>query len=268
MNNNKLHIASEDILAGLKRYDLVGMLGWQDIHQRYRRSVIGPFWLTISTAVMIGMIGFIFGTIFKAPMDEFLPYLAVGLITWTYMSTCIQEGCTTFTASESIIKQLRLPLFIHVLRILWRNMIIYCHNLIILPVVYLILGKSIGGIIFLAIPGLLLLTINLAWMALFLGIVCTRYRDMSQIVNSLIQVLFYITPIIWMPSLMAHRPGANAFLINLNPVYHLISIVRIPLLGAYPSALNWLVSIFIAIIGWGVTLLIYSRFKKRIAYWL
>src|SRR5690606_38293826 len=101
----------KDISAAIREYSLVGMLGWQDVRQRYRRSVLGPFWLTISMGIMIFTIGVVFGHIFKTPMQEFLPFLAIGLILWGFISSVITEGCMGFIAAEGIIKQLPIPLF-------------------------------------------------------------------------------------------------------------------------------------------------------------
>ena len=255
-----------DISAALKKYELAGVLGWQDIRQRYRRSSLGPFWLTISMGVLIGALGFVFSNIFGAPMKDFLPFLTIGLILWALITTVINEGCTGFTEAEAIIKQISLPLFIHTLRILWRNLIIFAHNLVIFPLVLLVLWLPLKATAFLSIIGLVLLIINLTWMALLLGVFCTRYRDIPQIVSNLLQVCFYLTPIIWMPHLLPKR--ASMLLLDANPFFHLIEIVRAPLLGSLPSALNWQVSIIFAMVGWFVTIVFYGRFRSRIAYWL
>lgn len=258
--------AITDIAAALRRLPLVGMLGWHDVRQRYRRSKLGPFWLTISMGVMIATIGIVFGQIFKTPMAEFFPFLASGIILWTFMSAVINEGCSSFIEAEGIIKQLPVPLFVHSLRMIWRNILMLGHNLLILPLVFISVSKQPEWVALLALPGLGLLVLNLTWLALLLGVVCTRFRDLGQIVGSALQVLFYLTPIIWMPSLLPERAGM--MLLDANPVYHLLSIVRKPLLGELPSLSNWLVSLGIAVIGWLLALLFYGAYKKRIAYWL
>lgn len=264
--NTPVIIALSDITAAIKRTSLVGILGWQDVRTRYRRSTLGPFWITISMGIMIGSIGMVFGQIFKSPMSEFLPFLAIGMILWSFISTVITEGCTGFIAAEGIIKQLSLPLFVHILRIVWRNILILAHNIVIFPLVLIVFSKTLSWVAFISIPGLLLTIINLTWIALLLGIVCARYRDLPQIVGSILQVGFYLTPIMWMPSLLPERAGL--YLLDLNPFYHLMEIIRSPLLGEAPSNMNWAVCLVMAIIGWCITLAIYGRYKKRLAYWL
>lgn len=258
--------ALRDIKATAERITLVGMLGWQDVRQRYRRSTLGPFWLTIGMGVMIATIGIVFGQLFDAPMSTFLPFLAIGLILWGFMSSVLNEGCTGFIAAEGIIKQLPIPLFVHVARMIWRNILILAHNIIIFPLVLLAFGASLTPLALLSIPGFVLLVINLTWMALILGVICTRYRDLPQIVASVLQVLFYSTPIMWMPSLLPER--ASLYLLDLNPAYHLLEIVRAPLLGLHPSFTNWAVALLMAALGWTLALAIYGRYKPRIAYWL
>lgn len=265
MNNRPLASAVLDIFAAVKRLPLVGMLGWQDVRARYRRSALGPFWITLSMGVMIGTIGIVFGQIFKSPMQEFLPFLTIGMILWTFISAVVTEGATGFISAESIIKQLPIPLFVHIMRMIWRNLLIFGHNLVIFPVVLLLVGKPLGWVALLSIPGLVLDVLNLGWIVLILAIICARYRDLPQMVASVLQVIFYLTPVMWMPSLL---PARASPLLDFNPAFHLLEIVRAPLLGQLPSANNWAVSAGMAVAGWTIALMIFGRYKRRIAYWL
>lgn len=216
--------------------------------------------------VMIASIGFVFGQIFNSPMKEYLPFLAAGIIFWGFISGVINEGCLGFVAAEGMIKQLPIPLFVHILRVVWRNVLIMLHNLAILPVVMLFLGVPITPYIFLVLPGLVLILLNLTWVALLLGIVCTRYRDMSNIISSILQVAFYITPIMWMPNLLPAR--SSTLLLDSNPFYHLLEIIRSPILGQWPNETSWLVALGMAVLGWVITLKVFGRYQHRLAYWL
>lgn len=257
---------NNDIREAIFNVGLPLLLAKAEIKQRYRRSTLGPFWITISTAIMITTIGVIFGKIFKSPLSEFLPYIAAGLILWNFFSSSVNEACSVFVQSEASIKQLPLPLFIYVEKLVIKNFYIFLHNIIIFPVVCLVAGKSLGFNCFLVLPGLFLLLLNLAWVTLFLGTICTRYRDLTQIIVSILQILFYITPIIWMPNQINAR--VPEVFIELNPVYHLISVVRTPLLNGQPSIANWAISALLALAGWSFTLFLFDRYRKRIAYWL
>lgn len=266
MSNRPTASAVLDIFAAIKRLSLVGVLGWQDVRARYRRSALGPFWITLSMGVMIGTIGIVFGQIFQSPMQEFLPFLTIGMVLWTFIASVVNEGASGFIHAEAIIKQLPIPLFVHIMRMIWRNILILGHNLVIFPIVLLVVGKPLGWTALLSVPGLLLDIVNLSWMVLILAIVCARYRDLPQMVNSVLQVIFYLTPIMWLPTLLPARAGV--YLLDWNPMYHMLQIARSPLLGQLPSMTNWLVSAGMAVGGWTVALLVFARYKRRIAYWL
>lgn len=259
-------VALRDISEALLKYRLALIFGWQDVAQRYRRSRVGAFWLTLNMAVFIGALGLIFGTLFQSEMRDFLPYLCAGVITWGFISTCLSEGCTTFTSSDGIILQVRMPLFTHIMRAIFRNVIIFSHNIVIFPILLLILGKMISFHALWAIPGFLLLCLNLAWMMLILAVLCARFRDMTQVVTNILQVLFYATPIMWMVKILPDHVS-RAF-IELNPFYHFIQLVRAPLFGSAPSLLDWSFGFACAIIGWIVAIVFFGQYRWRVAYWL
>jgi ABC-type polysaccharide/polyol phosphate export permease len=259
--------AWEDVSRSVANFQLAALLGWQDVAQRYRRSSIGAFWLTINMGVLIGALGLVFGTIFNSPMSEFLPFICVGLIMWGYFSSLVNDGCGSFISNSETMLQLPLPFFTYILRTWWRNTIILAHNMVIFPIVLLIFGKFVSFNALLAIPGFALVSLNLLWVMIVLAVLCTRYRDLTQIVQNIMQVGMYVTPIMWMADLL---PGGarSRLMLELNPFYHLISIVRDPLLGGTATLLNWVVTVGMAIIGWTVALLFLNRFRSRITYWL
>ena len=256
----------DDILPRAQNLDLAYILGSQDIKQRYKRSALGPLWLTISMALMITAMGFVFGRLFNTPLYDFFPYLAAGIIIWGFISSVLSEGCMSFIESEDIIKQVPLPYFTFILRLIWRNLLILSHNIVILPFVLWAVGRNFHIEAFLAVPGLMLLLINLMWVVLILATFCARYRDMPQIIQSVLLVIFYVTPVMWMRQTL---PGdAGKLLIEWNPLFHLIDIVRAPLLGDMPSLLSWWVAILMALIGWVVAIQFYRHYKYKIAYWV
>lgn len=256
----------EDLVLALKNHHIIRVMGGQDIRMRYKRSKMGPFWITISMAVMITTMGLVFGNLFKTDVKEFLPFLTLGLIIWNFMLNSITEGCDALISSEGIIKQLPVPLHIHILRVVWKNFIIFLHNIVIFPLVMLAVGKGLSWDALLAVPGFILLAINLSWFLVILSLVCARYRDMTQIILSVMQVVFYLTPVIWLPKLLTHRTGE--LLLNLNPFYHLIDLVRAPLLGNIPMASSYYTAIVMAILGVIFSTCMLSKYKYRVPYWV
>lgn len=259
-------IGLNDLVSALKSFHIITMMGGQDIRQRYKRSRLGPFWITISMAVMITTMGLVFGNLFKTDVKEFLPFLTLGLIIWSFILGSITEGCEALISAEGIIKQLPVPLHVHVLRVVWKNFIIFLHNIVIFPFVLLAVGKGVSWDIFLAIPGFLLLVLNLSWFLMIIAMVCARFRDMTQIILSIMQVVFYLTPVIWMPKLLSHRVGQ--VLLDLNPLYHLIDIVRAPLLGQVPALSSYILAMVMGIIGLVFSTIMTSKYKYRVPYWV
>ena len=263
---SKILVALTDLIGAIDKIHLALMLGWQDIKQRYRRSKLGPFWLTISMAIMISMIGVIFGQALAVPLKDYLPHVACGIIFWNFIASGVNEGCSSFIKASGMIRQLALPLTLYPTRILWRNIVVLAHNAVIIPIVLLVVGKTINLNILWLIPGFTLLCINIFWLSVLLGVCCTRFRDLPPIIGSLVQVFFYLTPILWMPNTVNAR--VSSWIVNANPAYHLLELVRAPVLGVCPSLLSWSLVLVITVLGSLSALYLFGTYKKRIAYWV
>ena len=267
VGQSRFSLAIEDVASGLKSYKVWTLLGWQDIKQRYRRSVLGPFWLTMSTGIMIGMLGALYGPLFRMPLDVYLPFLATGIIIWALIASLLNESCNVFIAADSMIKQVRVPLTLHVCRMVCRNVIIFFHNLIVLVPVFFFYGKEIDLINLLLVPiGIGLVALNGVWAGLILGIFCTRFRDIPPTVTNFVQVIFFITPIMWLPEIIKGRSAA--WLVEANPLYHFIELFRAPFLGVPASISSWIIVLSITLIGMVMAIFTLSRFRHKVAYWL
>ena len=262
--SSQIALAFRDIVEGARAYHLWGLLGWQDIRQRYRRSTLGPFWLTISMGALVGGLGLLYAGLFKMDVADYVPFIAAGFIVWGLISGLITEGCAAFVGAEGIIKQVGLPLSVHVYRMVWRNLIIFAHNVIIYAIVAAVFLIQPGWAGLLALPGLALLCLNGVWMGLVFGLVSARFRDVPQIAASIVQIAFFLTPIIWKPEMMPDR----ALVLDLNPFYHLMEVVRAPALGQTPDLVSWLAALGITLCGWLATVFMYRRYRWRIAYWV
>lgn len=256
--------AAQDIVQGLAAWRLWGRMGWNDILQRYRRSLLGPFWLTASMTVMVVSLGVLYAELFKTPIDDLLPHLCVGLLVWSLIANFLTEGSAIFTASESFIKQVRLPFSVYVYRSAWSKLIIFAHNFVIYFGVLLYFGISPGATALLAGPALAVVVLNGALATVSIGILSSRFRDIPQLIASLVQIVFFVTPIMWKPSLLSQR----AYIADLNPFYHLVEIVRAPLLGGVPSPSSYLAVLLITAVNLGLAGYIFMRFRSRIAYWI
>lgn len=256
--------ALTDLTSGLALWPLWGRLGWYDILQRYRRSLLGPLWLTASMAIMVVALGVLYAELFNTPINDFLPFLCVGLLVWNLISSFLTEGGTLFTGAESHIKQIRLPYSVYVYRSSWSKLIIFAHNFVIYLGVLIYFQIWPGAVALLAIPGLSLLLLNGALASLYIGMVSARFRDVPQVINSVVQIIFFITPIMWKPELLQTR----TYITDFNPFFHLLEIVRAPLLGNAPTMVNYLVVLLISLINVAVVGTFFTRFRARISYWV
>jgi homopolymeric O-antigen transport system permease protein len=257
-------LAWRDLADGFGRVWMWSALALQDIKLRYRGSLLGPFWVTISTLIMVIAMGVIYAQLFRMETDTYLPFLTLGLIVWQLLSGMISEGCETFLREAMVIQQVPIPFSVHVYRNVCRNFVVLAHNLAIIPFGYLIFSIPIGWEILAIIPGLLLIAINGVWISLLLGMISTRFRDVPPIVASFLQVLFFMTPIIWPPELLGHWHPVTA----LNPLFAAVDVVRAPLLGVPIEPSSWLMLVGVTLVGCGLTFAVFARFRSRIAYWI
>lgn len=257
-------VALADLRSAIESWRLWTTLGWNDILQRYRRSLLGPFWLTASMGIMVLALGVVYARLFKIDLSDFLPYLCVGLIVWGYISAAVSEAGTLFTGSEAYIKQIRLPFCLYVFRFMWSRIIILAHNLVIYIVLILYFRISPGVSVLWAIPGFLLLTLNLAALSLLIGMVSARFRDIPQIIASVVQLAFFITPVMWKADFI----GAGSLIVILNPFFHLLELIRAPLLGSPLPVQSLLGTAIITVINLSVSATFFVLFRHRISYWI
>jgi ABC-type polysaccharide/polyol phosphate export permease len=257
-------LAWSDIRDGLLGWRLWTSLGWADIRQRYRRSVVGPFWMTLSMAILILTLGVIYGALFNMAIAEYLPFLTLGYLIWGLISNLVTEACGTFSGAAAFLKHSRLPKSVFVFRMVWRNLLMTAHNAVVYVIVAVIFDVAPSWWA-LSLPlALLAVAANGAWMGLLLGMLAARFRDVAQIVGSLLQVIFFITPIIFKPEAL----GKHRALVELNPFTHFVAIVRDPMMGAAPALASWLVVLATTAVGCGLTYLAFVRLRARIVYWI
>lgn len=252
----------KDFNAAFSKIDLVINLSWLDIIQRYRRTVIGPFWITFSNIIIILALTYIFSFVSNSSFYPLLSYIAVGYILWIYISTAIIESCNSFINSEFVIKQFPLPLSVHILRAHFRQTIVFGHILLILPIIYLHTDFHLSNFIYFLLS-LILLSSIIFLISFFLAIISSRFRDVFQIVQNIFQLLFYVTPIVWEKNIFP-----KPFFIDFNPIYHLINLPREILLNNSFPYVSLYVNLFILTFCFIVTVLFFSKYHKRIVYWI
>lgn len=256
--------ALQDLTASLAAWRLWSLLGWLEIRQRYARSKLGPFWLTISMGVIVGSIGIVYGTLFKQNIASYLPMMGIGLVFWSLLTGIINESCMAYINSSGYIRQTATPKFLFILQVFWRNILIFMHNFVIVILLLATFGSTDWSTVPIFIPGAVLFILNALWIGQVAGVISARFRDLPQITSAMLQMIFYVTPILFHPGMLdKHR-----WIVEFNPFAYLLDLVRGPLIGNAPSLLTWGITGTMAVFGWLLALVLTERYLRRIPYWV
>lgn len=260
----EFQMAARDLRASVGRLDLAWSLAWHDVSSRYRGSILGPFWITLSMGLMVMGIGVVFANLFGIALHDYLPLVALGIVFFGAISGTINEGCDTFVHASGMLSQTSLPMFTFVWRTIFRNIINLCHHLLIVVGVLIYYGFWRVANVPVAVIGLLFLVLNAGWLSMLAGIASARFRDIPQIVGSVMQFAIYVTPVMW----QASRLSQHHIILDVNPFYHMLEAVRAPLMGAQVAPHTYLFLAVMAVVGWSVTFSIFATIRRRIVHYL
>ena len=242
-----------------------GSLGWLDVRQRYSGSVLGSFWLTANVVLMVACLTFIFAGPLGSRPGPYAAYVTIGLVLWSFVQTAASEAPSVFVTAAEPLRQCTLPASVHIFRLLWRNLIVFAHSAVLVPIVLLLFRIRPAADAWTAIPAFLLLVLALSFAALLLALLGARFRDVPQVVTNGLQLLFFATPVFWLPSAL---PPGRAWLLQLNPFFAFLDIVRTPILGGAPVASSWPIAAAVtAVLGLGAAAA-YAAWRQRIVYWI
>jgi homopolymeric O-antigen transport system permease protein len=256
--------ATGDLTGGFRRFDIWLGLAWLDLKLRYRRTLVGPFWLPLSSVVTIAVMGFIYGKLFKMNLAEYFPYLACGLALWSLIASFIADAHSVFVSAAPIAHQTPLPYSLYVLRRVANGFIQFIHTSVSFWAVAICFGVPFGIHTLMAVPALAMLAWFGFWITLGLGTVCLRFRDLAQIIIVGTQLLFLATPIFWKIDLLADQ----RWLATCNPCFHLLEICRAPLLGQPIPWNSWIAALVINAVGSLLAFAVFARCRNRLAYWM
>ena len=253
-----------DIIRTFKMPRLIFYMAWSDIRARYKRSVLGPLWITLSTAIGVVGLGFIWSELFKMDRAAFIPLLTIGLILWQFMSACIVESTSVFSRQANIIRNLNLPIALHPAQLVLRHVINLAHNIPLFIVVALLLGRSFSLQTLMVVPGLLLVVANLYWMSMMIGTLGARFRDLEYLISMIMPLLMFLSPVMYRSNAL---PSFGKYM-WLNPLADMIEIVRYPLLGEATPMFVYAVNIGMMVVGGSLTFLLFNAKRNRIAFWV
>ena len=263
---NNYAAAFHDLLNGALNFSMWIRLALSDIKGRYRRTVLGPIWSTVSMGIVILAMSLVMTRLFKSDIKQFIPYLTSGMLTWNFISSILTEASLVFVNAESLIKSIRFPISTLVFALVGRNLIIFIHNLIIFIIVAIVYGLPVTVSMLLVVPALAIVCLTGVFAATLLGMAGARFRDVSPVVTAALQIIIFVTPIFWSADQIKGKVGL--ILTDFNIFYHFVNIVREPLLGRSPESGSWFITTGVCIFTGTVTMILFTRFHRRIAYWL
>jgi lipopolysaccharide transport system permease protein len=220
----------------ISRHRVWMLMAGTDIAMRYRRSLLGPFWISLAMAAMVLTIGALYSDVLNQPYEAYVSYLGCGLLVWTFLSTVINDSCSIAIEAAHHLRSVNVPVPVLSARMVYRNLIIFLHNAVVILTALLLLGHTFAPTAWLAILGVCALVLLGWFVGVTLAPICLRFRDLASLISSIIQIAFFVTPIFWMPDGVS-RP----FVVTWNPFFHLIEVVRRPLLGGGAELNSWII---------------------------
>jgi homopolymeric O-antigen transport system permease protein len=252
-----------DIAPFLTRHVTWRALAAGDIRSKYRRTFLGPWWITATNGLTAVIMGMVAGRFLGADIKTYLPNFMVSITIWNFIASSLGESCNTLISAGGMIKAVDMPILIHVMRMVQRNLITFLHNIAIVPIIWLIFPWHIGIDALLFLPGLAVVYIFVVSASVIISMICVRYRDVPPVVAAILQLLFFISPIIWQPS---HIRG-GAIIVQLNPIAYLLSITRDPLMGNPVGLMSWVGALGAVSLLTIMMVYIYTRFRSRVVFW-
>jgi ABC-2 type transport system permease protein len=258
--------AAGDAAEGVRRWRSWTYLAVESVKNQYRRTVIGPWWLTIQTAAYVAGLAVLFGTIFHESLRLFVPYVAAGFIGFGLLAGMTRAGSDVFVNNASVIKSTRQPLSMLVLQAVMVEFLQFMHNLVIVAL-FLAFGLvPVTWMLVLVVPAVALMLLNGVALGLWLGPTVARFRDVGPFVASIMSVMVFFTPIFWRVDTL--HPNSRAYLVAWNPFAYLLGIFRDPLLGGPLHLATYVGAGVITFANVILAALIFSRGRSRLPYWV
>ncbi len=258
-------IALQDLVHGLVQWRLWYLMGSSDMRRRFARSRLGPLWITVSSAISVATIGIVWSYLWQIPVREILPYIAVHLTMWQFIATGANESASALPANTNYFLNQYLSASTILFAQLYRNILTLALNLIFPLLVCLTFGVEFTFYAAMSLLGFVFLLGWCFWTGYAIAILCTRFRDLVQVVASLFTVLFFVTPILWKPELL---PAEAQYYLSLNPFAVLMSVTCDPLLNRPVPASYWLAAFVLSAGGLILILPFIGKYRRRIVYWL
>ena len=265
MQAGQVRDAFRDVLRSARLWHIWVRLGLQDVRHKFRRSTVGPAWIFLNLGVMIAAVGIIYGRLLGQDLHEFIPYLTAGLVIWQYLTSTITEGAHALVNSEGHIKQISLPIYVYVFRCFVSVGLTGAISFSVFVIVAILYRIPIGSGTLWVVPGLLMLMAASVCLICILAHLHARFRDIAPMASVAMQMALYVTPVMFPGELLRRR--GMAWVVDFNPLYHMVEIVRQPLVVAQPAATESYVAALVILVALAaIAAGIIAHYGRRIVF--
>lgn len=256
-----------DYSGSLRRPEFWTYATWLEIVSRYRRSRLGIMWAVVPAALYTFGIGYFFATLQGYPVREFVPHLGMGYLVFRLVTSSLNDATTTCLSNSSYILDGRVRLTDYVLKVIARAMFYFCIGLPVVAVAFLISPDFHPSGLLFFLPSVLFVLLNVAWMGVLVAVLGARLPDVSQFVGSILMFGFLFTPIIWRAELVP-ADTLRGGIARTNPLFHLVELVRAPLLGEPLEPLTFVYLGVFLVVGWACAAFVYRRYARYVPVWI
>ena len=239
-------------------------LALEDIRSRYMRSFMGVGWILISFALFVSVKILIFTPLSSEKLGYFANYVTIGFFIWNFIASSMVDGCASFIGAQSWIKGVKLPLSVFVYQTVTKNVLLNVVNLLVVIIVMVLVRHPITLAALWTIPFLVLLIVNALWVTFLFSTIGARFRDVPHLIQTIMRVLMFLTPILWMPEDI----GQLWNYLQYNPFAHYIILIRDPIVDGVVPMDSLMVVLGITVLGWAAAFLTYQYGRKRVVFWL
>lgn len=234
-----------------------------EVRRTGQGTKLGKFWPTLSFSIRLGIIGLILGEVIEVSTAPYLAWIASGFVIWYLLRSSISSGVNSLTSSAGLLKSLPITTHAFALRAVFTNLYFFMQNLVPVLLVLSIFGIMPSSETALVIPSLFLTLLFVSGLSGILAVWNAYNKNVAQLTGTLLGLMLFVLPLLWDPKTMSESLVSLA---QLNPLYHFVQIVRLPLLGIVPSDSSYIICLVCAVIVFGMGMYVLSKAGRKVIY--
>ncbi len=235
-----------------------------DLRDRYHRSRLGLLWAGLSILLFVGVVSPIFSELLGVPLEVYSLHLLLGLILWNFISTVLIDSTRAFTDGRELVSSYGISYASLIARVVWRNLLIVGYQMVVFVIITLLLFNTPNLAWLWVLPGLVLVVCITYCTALIVAVIATRFGDFAELLNNLLRLVFFATPIMWLPE----QKSALAWVVELNPIHYMVQMVRAPLMSQAVEPDIWWRGLVILLVMAFIAAAVFAKNRAKIAFWL